>query len=64
MERYAESFANEMRAFVEAVRDDKPTPVTGADGRVPVVMALAARKSYEEHRPVRLEEIGAALARV
>ncbi len=64
MERYAESFANEMRAFIEAVRDDKPTPVNGADGRVPVVMALAARKSYQEHRPVRLEEIGAALARV
>jgi len=61
MERYAESFVNEMRAFLQAVREDKPTPVTGKDGRIPVVMALAARKSYDEHRPVRLEEIGAAL---
>jgi myo-inositol 2-dehydrogenase/D-chiro-inositol 1-dehydrogenase len=34
-----------------------PTPVTGIDGRIPVVMAKAARKSYDEHRPVRLEEI-------
>jgi len=29
------------------------------DGRIPVQMALAARKSYDEHRPVRMEEITA-----
>jgi myo-inositol 2-dehydrogenase/D-chiro-inositol 1-dehydrogenase len=58
MDRYTESFANELRAFVAAVREDTPTPVTGADGRIPVVMALAARKSFEERRPVRLAEIG------
>ena len=57
MDRYTESFATELRAFVDAVLDDKPTPVTGIDGRIPVVMALAARKSYDEHRPVRLEEV-------
>jgi myo-inositol 2-dehydrogenase/D-chiro-inositol 1-dehydrogenase len=58
MERYLDSFAYELRAFVQAVVSDKPTPVTGADGRAPVVMALAARKSYDEGRPVRLAEIG------
>jgi len=63
MERYAQSFVNELRAFVTAVREDQPVPVTGADGRIPVVMALAARRSYDDHRPVRLEEIG-ALAQV
>ncbi len=57
MERYAESFANELRAFVEAVLEGRPTPVTGRDGRIPVVMGLAARKSHEERRPVRLTEI-------
>ncbi|HLJ49301.1 MAG TPA: inositol 2-dehydrogenase [Bryobacteraceae bacterium] len=57
MERYTESFANEMRAFVTAVIENKPTAVTGIDGRIPVVMALAARKSHDEHRPVRLDEI-------
>jgi myo-inositol 2-dehydrogenase/D-chiro-inositol 1-dehydrogenase len=57
MERYTESFANELRAFVQAVVEDTPTPVNGHDGRVPVVMALAARKSYEEGRPVTLGEI-------
>ncbi len=57
MERYTESFVTEMAAFVDAVLHDKPTPVTGKDGRAPVVMGLAARKSYDEHRPVRLNEV-------
>jgi myo-inositol 2-dehydrogenase / D-chiro-inositol 1-dehydrogenase len=57
MDRYTDSFVSELREFVEAVIGDKPTPVTGADGRIPVVMALAARKSYDEHRPVRLDEV-------
>jgi myo-inositol 2-dehydrogenase/D-chiro-inositol 1-dehydrogenase len=59
MDRYTESFANELRAFVEAVAENKPTPVTGLDGRIPVVMAFAARKSYDEHRPVKLDEVTA-----
>jgi myo-inositol 2-dehydrogenase / D-chiro-inositol 1-dehydrogenase len=59
MERYTESFANELRSFVTAVLEKRPTEVTGIDGRIPVVMALAARKSYDEHRPVRLDEVTA-----
>lgn len=57
MDRYTESFINELRAFVDAVVEDIPVPVTGIDGRIPIVMGLAARKSYDEHRPVRLEEV-------
>lgn len=57
MERYTESFAAEMKDFVDAVVNDKPVPVTGDDSRVPVVMALAARRSYDEHRPVKLSEV-------
>ena len=59
MERYTESFASEVRAFVQAVREDRPTQVAGVDGLVAVVMGLAARKSYDEHRPVRLDEVTA-----
>lgn len=59
MDRYIESFACELRCFVDALREDRPTAVTGMDGRIPVVMGLAARKSYDEHRPVRLGEIAA-----
>jgi myo-inositol 2-dehydrogenase/D-chiro-inositol 1-dehydrogenase len=58
MDRYTESFANEVTAFVDAVLNDKPTLVTGHDGRVPVVMGLAAGKSHREGRPVKLSEIG------
>ncbi len=57
VERYTESFVSEMAAFVDAVLHDRPVPVNGLDGRVPVVMALAAGKSLAEHRPIRLSEI-------
>ena len=57
IERYTESFVTEMIAFVEAVLHDTPVPITGRDGRVPVVMGLAASKSLAEHRPVSLSEI-------
>jgi myo-inositol 2-dehydrogenase/D-chiro-inositol 1-dehydrogenase len=57
IERYLDSYIAEMRAFVQAVLDDTPTPVTGTDGRIPVVMGLAARKSYDEHRPVKIAEV-------
>jgi myo-inositol 2-dehydrogenase / D-chiro-inositol 1-dehydrogenase len=57
VERYTESFVSEMAAFVDAVLHDAPVPVNGLDGRIPVVMALAAHKSFVEHRPVRLSEI-------
>jgi myo-inositol 2-dehydrogenase/D-chiro-inositol 1-dehydrogenase len=57
MERYLESYRVEMQAFVEAVLDNRPVPVGGEDGRVAVVMSMAARTSYDEHRPVRLDEV-------
>lgn len=58
MERYTESYVKELKDFVDAVLENRPVPVSGRDGRIPVVMGLAAAKSYHEHRPVRLEEIG------
>ena len=58
MDRYTESYVAEMVAFVDVIANDKPVPVGGIEGRIPVVMGLAARKSYEENRPVRLDEIG------
>jgi len=57
MERYVESYIAEMKVFIECVQQDKMPPVTGMDGRIPVVMGYAARKSYAENRPVRLSEI-------
>jgi myo-inositol 2-dehydrogenase/D-chiro-inositol 1-dehydrogenase len=57
MQRYTDSFTAEIQAFTESVLDDKPIPVTGAESRIPVVLALAAGKSSQEHRPVRMSEV-------
>jgi myo-inositol 2-dehydrogenase/D-chiro-inositol 1-dehydrogenase len=57
IERYSDAYIAEMRAFVECIQHDTPPPVTGLDGRVPVVIGNAARRSLAEHRPVRLNEI-------
>lgn len=58
MDRYTESYATEMQAFVAAVLQDAPVPVSGEDGRAAAVLALAAQRSHDEGRPVRLDEIG------
>jgi len=58
LERYTPAYVNEIKAFVSSVLNDTPPPVSGLDGRIPVVMGLAAGKSLAEGRPVRLDEIG------
>jgi myo-inositol 2-dehydrogenase/D-chiro-inositol 1-dehydrogenase len=55
MERYTQSYVNEMQSFVEAVLDDHPVPVSGNDGRVPVLMGIAAKRSYVEGVPIKIE---------
>jgi myo-inositol 2-dehydrogenase/D-chiro-inositol 1-dehydrogenase len=57
LERYAQSYLNEMEAFVDAVRNEKPVPVTGQDGLMSVAMGLAATKSAKENRPVPIAEV-------
>lgn len=57
VQRYTESYIAEMKAFIACVLEDRTPPVTGIDGRVPVVMGYAAKKSYAENRPVKLSEV-------
>ncbi len=57
MDRYAEAYANEMSAFVEAVNSDSDMPVTGEDGLQSIAIGLAAKKSLAENRPVKIKEI-------
>jgi myo-inositol 2-dehydrogenase/D-chiro-inositol 1-dehydrogenase len=57
MERYTESYVAEIKAFVECILNDTAPPVSGLDGRIPVVMGYAAKMSVKKGRPVRLEEI-------
>lgn len=58
MNRYAPCYVEEVRQFIECVRDDTPVPVGGKDGRAAVVLGYAAWKSLRENRPVKLSEIG------
>jgi myo-inositol 2-dehydrogenase/D-chiro-inositol 1-dehydrogenase len=58
MQRYAPCYVEEVRQFVECIRDDKPVSITGADGRAAVVLGYAAKKSLSENRPVKVSEIG------
>jgi myo-inositol 2-dehydrogenase/D-chiro-inositol 1-dehydrogenase len=57
IERYTEAYVAEMKEFITCIVEDRTPSVTGIDGRIPVVMGLAAVKSYRENRPVKLSEI-------
>jgi len=54
LERYKTAFVSEMQAFVYAVRNDKPTKVSGKDGLVPVLIAFAAQESLKTGKPVQV----------
>ncbi|MGE5222600.1 MAG: inositol 2-dehydrogenase [Omnitrophica WOR_2 bacterium] len=57
MQRYAPCYVEEVRQFVECVREDRPIPATGRDGRTAVALCFAAMKSLKENRPVSVKEI-------
>ena len=45
IERYTESYLNEMEEFVHCIREDKEPPVGVFDGRIAVLMGYAAKES-------------------
>ncbi|MYJ79350.1 MAG: hypothetical protein F4047_14665 [Caldilineaceae bacterium SB0670_bin_27] len=57
IERYLAAYADELRSFIRAILNDAEVEVTGYDGRAPVVLALAAGKSYREKRSVAVSEV-------
>jgi myo-inositol 2-dehydrogenase/D-chiro-inositol 1-dehydrogenase len=57
LERYMQSFAKEVNCFIEAIENNTDTPLGVLDGLKPVLMGIAAKKSVEEHRPVKISEI-------
>lgn len=57
LERYMQSFATEVGCFINAIENDTDTPLGVEDGLKPVLMGIAAKKSVEEHRPVKIAEI-------
>lgn len=57
LERYQESYNNEMHDFINALNADGEMPVGGQDGLKSILIGLAARKSVEENRPVKISEV-------
>ena len=57
LERYTASYLDQWAAFCAAVEAGGPTPISGADGRAPLVIGMAAKKSMDEGRPVHISEI-------
>jgi myo-inositol 2-dehydrogenase / D-chiro-inositol 1-dehydrogenase len=55
LERYADSFLDEVSQFFDCVLNHKETPVTGIDGLKPVMIGLAAKKSFESGKPVKID---------
>ena len=61
MDRYAASYLNEIQYFVDAISKNTPIPVSGDDGLKATIIAVAAKKSVLEGRPVAISEITASL---
>jgi myo-inositol 2-dehydrogenase/D-chiro-inositol 1-dehydrogenase len=56
LERYRQSYVDELEAFVDCIREDREPPVSGIDGLVPLLIGMAATTSMRENRPVRVPE--------
>lgn len=54
LERYMDSFAQELKDFTAVVLEDKEPPVTGTDGLEALVIAMAATESVKTGKPVKL----------
>ena len=57
LERYEAAFIDEMKAFVNAIREDKTTAVSGKDGLAPVLIALAAQESLKSGKPEKVDSV-------
>ena len=57
MSRYKEAYIQETVAFVKCLAEDTPSPCSGEDGLIALIMSIAAGKSAEENRWVKFSEI-------
>jgi myo-inositol 2-dehydrogenase / D-chiro-inositol 1-dehydrogenase len=57
VDRYLPAYIRQWEAFAEAVRSGQVPQVTGGDARAPLVIGLAALRSFRERRPVLIAEV-------
>ncbi len=55
LERYKDSFIEELTCFFNSISKNEPTKVGAIDGLNAVIVALAAKKSLETGAPVKIE---------
>ncbi|WP_191557369.1 inositol 2-dehydrogenase [Metabacillus idriensis] len=55
LERYQDSYVQEINAFIESILSDSPIACSGLDGLKAEQIAKAAKESYETGKPVKLE---------
>lgn len=61
LERYTAAYVEEMRQFIDCIVHSQPVPVTGNDGLQAELIAMAAKRSLETGRPVKLDGLRAEL---
>ncbi|TXT61975.1 MAG: Myo-inositol 2-dehydrogenase [Promethearchaeota archaeon] len=57
LERYKQSYINELRYFFNCLREGISPRPNGDDGLKNIIITRAAQKSFEEKRPVKISEI-------
>lgn len=56
LDRYMDSYRQEWQAFVRYVEEGGPSPVSGADGRAPVAIGIAAWESVRTGKTVAVDQ--------
>ncbi|MFB0516474.1 MAG: inositol 2-dehydrogenase [Candidatus Neomarinimicrobiota bacterium] len=56
LERYQESFRAEIKAFIEAIKEDEKPLVNGQDGLAATLIGIAAREALKRREPVKIRE--------
>lgn len=56
-QRYIDSYCKEMESFIDALLNNTPVPIKNEDIVMATLLAYAAKKSMDEHRPVKLSEM-------
>ena len=56
IQRYADGYINEVRQFLQCVRDDKPVSPTGQDSRMAVLLGMATWESFRQNRPISMKD--------
>lgn len=57
LERYQDAYIAETKAFIDCLIQDKEVLIDGFDGLQAELIAHAAKKSFEEKRPVKVSEL-------